>query len=48
MDPLAQNPAAFYIVLGLIALWRLPVWGQRILAFLRDLLAFLAESRERQ
>lgn len=47
MDSLAQNPIALYIVLALITLWGLPVWGQRILAFLRDLLKFLAEFRGR-
>ena len=40
MDPSAYSPIAVYLVIGLVALWRLPVWGQRVLAFLRDLKRF--------
>ncbi len=40
MDPYAYSSFAIYLVIGLVALWRLPLWGQRILAFLRDLEKF--------
>jgi len=36
MDLLAQNPPALYLLIGLIAIWRLPIWGQKVLKFLRD------------
>jgi hypothetical protein len=35
-----QDPPALYIALALVMLWRLPLWGSRILDFLRDLRAF--------
>lgn len=36
MAPFAPNETVVYIALGLVALWRLPVWGCRVLDFLRD------------
>jgi hypothetical protein len=40
MNTFAQNPVVLYILLGLIALWRLPAWGIRVLDFIRDLRKF--------
>lgn len=40
MGPLVQNPTAFYIALGLYAIWLLPLWGDRVLAFLRNFRKF--------
>jgi len=40
MDLSAYSSSALYLVIGLVVLWRLPVWGQRVLAFLRDLKRF--------
>jgi len=40
MAPFVSNEAVVYIVLALGVLWRLPDWGRKILAFLRDLRTF--------
>ena len=46
MDPLAQHLPAPYIVL--LVVWVLPIWGRRVLAFLRDLDAYRAERSRRR
>jgi len=40
MAPYAPNEILAYVLLGLIVAYNLPVWGQRVLAFLRDLRSF--------
>ncbi len=40
MDSYVNNDTAFYVVLALVALWQLPIWGRRILEFLRELREF--------
>lgn len=46
MDPLAPHLTAPFLVL--LVVWALPVWGRRVLAFLRDLDAYRAERGRRR
>ena len=46
MDPLAQHLPAPYVVL--LVVWVLPIWGRRVLGFLRDLDAYRAERSRRR
>lgn len=47
MAPYVPNEITAYIVLGLIVLYNLPTWGQRVLGFLRDLENYRANRRNR-
>lgn len=46
MPPFSEQPAAG-IVLGLVIVFYLPLFGRRVLAFLRDLHEYRADRRKR-
>lgn len=47
MASFVPNETFAYIALSMLALWKLPIWGRRVLAFSRDLRRFRGESHQR-
>lgn len=45
MAPYVPNEIVAYALLALVVLYNLPTWGQRVLAFLRDLDAYRRSRR---
>jgi hypothetical protein len=43
MPPFAESETAYFVSLALLAAWKFPVWGQRVLILKRDWDAYRRE-----